>query len=137
MDDGADGIATNRNRAVSGPPRDSPLCRVDATVYTLAFDDFGWTELQREAASRDCTEEELLTDAIARFLAALAAEDRGNDGPPRVPQLARAPGWRRSNRIQVELTDEQAELLGREALRHGVSLPRLIEHAVIVELASP
>lgn len=101
-------------------------------MFTLAFDDFGWMELEGEARAAGCSEEVLLQRAIEHFTGLV---EYNGGWVTQVPDLARRPGWRRTTRVEIELTDHQAHLLGEEAARQGVSLPRLIEHAVIVHLA--
>ncbi len=102
-------------------------------MVTLAFDDFGWAELKSEANAAGCSVQELLQRAVGRFTEQL---DSGGGWVTQVPELARRPGWRPTTRVEIELTCHQAEQLGMEAQRQGVSLPRLVVHAVIVYLAT-
>jgi hypothetical protein len=100
-------------------------------VLALAFDDFGWTEVQREAEAAGCSEEELIREAIVDYVAAL----QNGGGPPPPPDVSRMPGWRRKRRIEIELSAREEDALASEARRQEVPPVRLAEHAVIVRLA--
>lgn len=103
------------------------------TLFTLAFDDFGWAELKGEADAAGCSVQELVGRAIERFTAEL---DGGEGWMTRVPELPPRPCRRETTRVEVEVTRDQEERLGLAARRQGVSVPRLVEHAVIVYLAA-
>lgn len=99
-------------------------------TVTLAFDRFGWSELERQAA----TERVTAGDLVARAAAHLATELERSRQATTVPRLP-LEADREARSLTLELREETARDLRLEAERQGLALERLLEHAALLYLA--
>lgn len=107
---------------------------VPSTTITLAFDDFGWKELQTEARAAGIGVEALIERAVDVFVRELSARD-GNRLALEVPDASRGERSEEAARAEVVVTSEQLSALADEAERQEVAVPRLVEHAAFHYLA--
>lgn len=108
--------------------------RPRSTAITLAFDEFGWKELQAEARGVGVTVEALIERAVDEFVGELSA-GAGGSLALEVPDASRGARAGKTVSTTIELSAEQLSALQEEAERQEVPAPRLAEHAVIRYLA--
>lgn len=102
---------------------------------TVAFTEFGFSELARSAEIEGLPLEGCVRKAVRELASSISSvsEERR---PYVVPDFARGPEHPDRRRLQVELPDAELDVLADEAERQGVELERLIEHAVVSLLAA-
>ena len=98
---------------------------------SLGFDEFGWSALQDQAHA-DGLELDQLIDLACSYYESQLGSDRT---AMRVPRFERSAGGREDRVLQLEMGAETRGRLEQEALRQGVGLERLLEHAAMFYLA--
>ena len=98
---------------------------------SLGFDEFGWSALQDQAHA-DGLELDQLIDLACSYYESQLGSDRT---AMRVPRFERSAGGREDRVLQLEMGAETRRRLEQEALRQGVELERLLEHAAMFYLA--
>ena len=104
---------------------------------SIRFDEFGWSELEREASAEGLQLDRLVSLACAYYKSELTTE-RTATLVPRFDQSAAERETRRvgeARTLELELDAESLRLLEQEAERQELALERLIEHAAIFYLA--
>ena len=102
-----------------------------AVEISLGFDDFGWSALQDQAHS-DGLELDQLIDLACSYYESQLGSDRT---AMRVPRFEQSAGGREDRLMQLEMGTETRGRLEQEAVRQGVGLERLLEHAAMFYLA--
>jgi hypothetical protein len=98
---------------------------------SVGFDDFGWSALQNQAHT-DGLELDQLIDLACSYYESQLGSGRTAMLVPRFDQ----PTSQRDDRVlQLEMGAETRRRLDQEALRQGVGLERLLEHAAMFYLA--
>ena len=98
---------------------------------SIRFDEFGWSELEREASAEGLQLDRLVSLACAYYKSELANERMAT----LVPRFDQSAAERETRTLELELDAESLRLLEQEAERQELALERLIEHAAIFYLA--
>jgi hypothetical protein len=100
-------------------------------LLTLSLEEFGASTLEGEAERLSVTPAELARQAVRYYLS-----DRGSGRMAlRVPRLSGGAAREPAMKLELELDEDVWRELDGEAQRQGVSLERLLEHAVVYFLA--
>jgi hypothetical protein len=96
-------------------------------LLTLSLEEFGASTLEGEAERLSVTPAELGRQAVRYYL---SDRDSGRMAL-RVPRLSGGGAREPAMELELELDDDAWRELDEEAQRQGVSLERLLEHAVV------
>jgi predicted DNA-binding ribbon-helix-helix protein len=121
--------------ALEPAPAQAPA-PAQSTVFTVPFDEFGWTLLDERAGREGLPLGALIARAAIHFESQLSF----GRGATVVPLVARARAGAAREVVvvaAVELPEQTWERLADEAARREVSLDRLLAHATMCYIADP
>ena len=98
---------------------------------SISLSRFGWTSLEERASADGFDLAEFTEQACAYYASEL---DSGRLAA-KLPRFDHEDPTQSARRLSLELDNECAERLNREAQRQGVSLPTLLRHATLMYLA--